>query len=160
MALVMMQSVAQLDASRSQFFNAGMNDDARTNYFNLTRSLNESNAVERAYKGVAAAMYAAVLYNPVDKLSYFDQGKALLESAVQMDKWNPEIRFLRYCVQVNAPMMLGYSDNLEEDGNVVLDALESGRSNHYDSFWKNAITFMTNSDELTSSQEQRIAKYK
>lgn len=153
-------SLAQLDASRAQYFNAGMNDDARTNYYNLTRSLNESIAIERAYKGVASAMYAAVLYNPADKLSHFDQGKTWLESAIEMDKWNPEIRFLRFCVQANAPFMLGYDDNLEDDANIILQGLESGRCNRYDYYWKNAVTFMINSDELSSSQEQRIAAFK
>lgn len=50
-----------------------------------------------------------------DKLSDFKAGGRKLEAAIQADSTNAEYRFLRLCIQENAPHFLGYHSDLDRD---------------------------------------------
>lgn len=67
------------------------------------------------YFGLATMMQAKVYSNPFTKLSYFNQGKKILESAIEESPQNMELRFLRYVVQVKVPAILFYTQWIDED---------------------------------------------
>lgn len=50
-----------------------------------------------------------------DKLGDFKSGSRKLEAAIQADSTNVEYRFLRLCIQENAPRFLGYHSDLDRD---------------------------------------------
>src|SRR5690606_31497226 len=54
------------------------------------------------------------------KLSYFNKGKKMLESAIAANKESVELRFLRFMVQANAPIFLNYTANIETDKAFIL----------------------------------------
>lgn len=58
-----------------------------------------------------------------NKLSTFIEGRKILERAILAQPANPEYRFLRIMIQENAPGILGYSDNLNEDAKLVNEGL-------------------------------------
>lgn len=58
-------------------------------------------------------------FNPIKKISYFSHGKKMLESAVERDPTNLEIRLMRLIAQENIPRILGYHQHIEEDRNFV-----------------------------------------
>lgn len=88
---------------------------ART-FYKSTREIGEqSPAILLGYKGMSELMMCNHLGNPLQKLAYFKKGKALLEKAIRQDANNAELRFMRFCVQKNAPALLNYSNKLEED---------------------------------------------
>lgn len=68
-----------------------------------------------ALSGIGNFFQAKHSYNPVSKLSYFNRGKKMLQTAVKQDPNNLEIRFLRYISQKKIPKILGYHDHIEED---------------------------------------------
>lgn len=72
------------------------------------------------YKGMAHLIQAKFSYNPYTKLASFSKGKEMLEKAIVSDPKNIEIRFLRFCVQTNAPFFLGYSNNINSDKAMIL----------------------------------------
>ncbi len=72
------------------------------------------------YAGMAWMIKANHAYNPYNKLSYFLKGKALLDDAITADPKEVELRFLRFCVQTNAPAFLGYSGKIAEDKKVIV----------------------------------------
>lgn len=72
------------------------------------------------YTGMSYMIKANHSYNPYNKLSFFMKGKDLLDNAITSDAQNVELRFLRYCVQTNAPGFLGYSGKIAEDKKVIL----------------------------------------
>lgn len=72
------------------------------------------------YTGMSYMIKANHAFNPYYKLSYFIKGKDLLDKAIVSDPVNVELRFLRYCVQTNAPGFLGYSGKISEDKKVIL----------------------------------------
>lgn len=54
-------------------------------------------------------------FNPLKKISYFNQGKKLLENAVRSEPDNVEIRVMRLLTQENIPNILGYHQHIKED---------------------------------------------
>ena len=75
----------------------------------------ESKPILLCYKGMACMLKVRYSLNPYSKYTQFQKGVTLLEDAVQKDVNNAEIRFMRYCVETNAPFFLGYNDDIESD---------------------------------------------
>ena len=148
----------QVEQYRDLYFSA-RGDEGIKAYYNAVSSVQETNALVTAYKGVGIAMYAEIAKEVSSKLDYFNKGKALIEKAIQKDFYNPEIRFLRYSVQSEVPWVVGYSSNLEEDAKIILNALKQNKVDRSSSFWKKAILFMIKSDELSSELENELKKY-
>lgn len=73
-----------------------------------------------AYKGTLLIKMSRYLNAPKDKLTSFNRGKALLESAITAYPDNIEYRFLRLTIQENCPKMLNYNQNIEEDSQLVV----------------------------------------
>src|SRR5690554_4220546 len=94
----------------------------------LIASLNmdvETNPLLFGYKGSATMMMAQHVSNSFNKLSHFHKGKNMLENAINADRENMELRFLRFAAQTNAPAMLGYRGDIEEDKKLILDGLSA-----------------------------------
>lgn len=143
---------------RTSYFSS-QTTQGKNNFYQLVQKADENDAVQLAYKGVAIAMYAELVDGPYDKLSYFNQGKALLEKAISKAPQNAEIRFLRFSVQDNVPWIVNYSDQLEEDAAFLLGAIRSNKVNAKEDFWKKAIQFMLLSDDINNSQKAELKKY-
>jgi hypothetical protein len=152
-------SKADVAQMRNLFF-AASNTEGIKEFYTQAQLVNESDNVLKAYKGVATAMYAGIASSVSEKLDYFSKGKALLEAAVTADWYNAEIRFLRFSVQSEVPFFVGYSDKLKDDSLIVLNALKAKSVDSSLEFWKKAIQFMINSDELSSDMESELKKMK
>ena len=62
--------------------------------------------------------------NPVKKWRYFYKGKDMLENAINKYPNNLELRFLRYCVQLNVPDFLAYKSHLESDKEIITNQID------------------------------------
>lgn len=71
--------------------------------------------VFQAYLGAYRAVWANHVFNPFGKLETFNKGKRLIEAAVAEERDNPEIRYVRFVIQSNAPAMLNYRAAINED---------------------------------------------
>ena len=85
----------------------------------------KNNALLSGYKGSATMMMAKYVFNPFSKMSYFNKGKHILEKAINVEKNNVELRFLRYCVQRNIPFFLGYKTDIAADKEFILASVKS-----------------------------------
>lgn len=148
----------QVDKYRQLYFAAGADIGIQT-FYDFTKTADEKIPLNKAYKGVAIAMYAELANEVSKKFEYFNKGKELIEDAVKKDASNPEIRFLRFSVQAEVPWIVGYSSNLKEDADIVVNALQKGSINAKDDFWRKAITFMLKSGELNTVNETKLKKY-
>lgn len=70
---------------------------------------------KEAYKGTLLMTKAGLVSGPRQKLSLFKEGAQKLEAEIKKDPENPEYRFLRIIIQENAPGILGYKDNINDD---------------------------------------------
>jgi len=73
------------------------------------------NPLVMAYVGVSETMLAENAFWPGEKWNYFNSGKEKIEKAIDQNKDNPELRYLRLLVQLNAPSFLSYDESVEKD---------------------------------------------
>ncbi len=95
-------------------FHQGMTSEAE-----LVKILNVTEYSDRdlllAYQGIAQTMMANHVFWPVTKFNHFSEGRHKIEAAIKSAPNNPELRYIRLMVQLNAPSFLGYSHNIQED---------------------------------------------
>lgn len=70
-------------------------------------------------------LMAKHVINPFSKLSYFKKGRIMLEKAINTDKNNVELRFLRYTIQTSVPAFLNYSQDKKQDKEFLISSLVS-----------------------------------
>lgn len=102
------------------------------------------------YRGMSYMIMANYTWNPYNKLSFFNKGKALLDEAIRKDPANMELRFLRFGVQTNAPGFLGYSGMIAEDKAVIINGYPQSK----DGDLKNRIkNYLINSKYCSASDK-------
>ena len=93
--------------------NSKVNTDKLVEY--LKHITFNSSTVYKGYKGMSFLLISKHSWNPIDKLSFFKLGVLWLESSIENDLCNIELRFLRLSVQNNVPSFLNYNNYIEED---------------------------------------------
>lgn len=77
----------------------------------------------------------------------------MLEEAINADQENMELRFLRFAAQTNAPAMLGYRGEIEEDKKVILGRLPISNDRELK---KLVIGYLLNSDYLSLTEKEKL----
>lgn len=113
----------------------------------------DSDPLLLCYKGMAHLIQANFSFNPYNKLSFFTKGKEMLERAVNSDPENIEIRFMRFCVQTNAPFFLGYSNDVDSDKKFILNSLDKISDKDLKS---KIIIYMLDTDHCTQTEKSKI----
>jgi hypothetical protein len=113
----------------------------------------EQNAFTIGYTGAAKMMMAKHAFNPFTKISNFNTGKRLLNTAIKKEKGNTELIFLRYANQVSAPSFLGYDDNIEDDKQQLFRDLASRQVDEH--LAKTVIAFLQQ-QKLTPTEKQQL----
>lgn len=89
------------------------------NLVSIDKELNTVDKVgdknKTAYEGALRMKRAGLLKGAGNKLKEFKAGREKLENAISANGNSAEYRFLRIMIQENAPKILGYNDELEED---------------------------------------------
>ena len=136
---------------RKLYYEASDKKDSAEKFLQVMENLDvNTNPLILCYKGMAYLIQAKYSYNPYTKLASFGKGKDMLEKAIVSDPKNVEIRFMRFCVQTNAPFFLGYSNNINSDKLAIM----KGWSALIDLDLKEKIKkYMLNSDSCTSSEK-------
>jgi hypothetical protein len=81
---------------------------------------NSEEKFKDAFEGALMMKKAALLKGAANKLKEFNTGKKKLEDVLQKNKNVAELRFLRLIIQENAPKILGYHKDLEEDQQYIV----------------------------------------
>lgn len=106
---------------RNLYYKASADKDEADKFYDYLKtppSINSS--LLSGYSGMSYMIKANYSWNPYNKLNFFLKGKDLLDNAITKDPANAELRFLRYCVQTNAPGFLSYSGKIKEDKVIIL----------------------------------------
>lgn len=75
----------------------------------------KNNPLLYGYKACATMVMARHSANPFSKFSHFKKGSKMLANAIEADPNNPELRYLRFTAQMNAPAFLDYKTHLAVD---------------------------------------------
>ncbi len=90
-------------------------------FYKLTqRALQNKGAIFKGYHGAALALKASFAWNPFNKLSYFNKGRKMIDTAIKSEPDNIELRMIRLSIQSNAPRIVGYYKNIQEDKEYIL----------------------------------------
>ncbi|HLU86785.1 MAG TPA: hypothetical protein VKZ44_03450 [Taishania sp.] len=128
-----------LSFSKAEFFKAMESSDAKLIVSIEQKVASSSDSDEkRAYYGAILMKSADFQKTPGEKLKKFKQGKELLESVIASNPNQVEYRFLRLMVQENAPKIVKYDQNIEEDCKLIKSNLSKVSSE-----LKNAISNYT-----------------
>ncbi len=113
----------------------------------------EQSAFVLGYKGATKMVMAKHVFNPFTKLSYFNAGKKMLNTAISKDNENVELVFLRYATQVSAPSILGYNHHIESDKKLILKRLNNNQID--EQLTKTIVSFMKQ-QKLTPEEKQQL----
>ncbi|WP_209402633.1 hypothetical protein [Pseudozobellia sp. WGM2] len=120
-------------------------------YESLTSVAKNDEATLVAYKGAATTMMAKFASGFKDKRTFFNDGRELLEYAVEAQASNVEIRCIRLSVQENAPRILGYHKDIDTDKQFIIDNYSSMKDKAAKDFVKG---FVAQSDSFSEEQKQ------
>lgn len=98
-------------------------------FYKSVKRMESTKPIFIGFKAMSELVLCKHVFSPISKLSHFNSGKGLLEMAISIDKNNVELRFYRYCTQLNVPGILNYSSNLKEDKQMLFEFLESQAKN-------------------------------
>lgn len=142
-----------MEKIREYYDQAPRSEEATQSLIRLVEGHTESSAVLLAYQASATMMMANHVGNPFKKISYFREGKKLLEQAVEREPSNVEVRFLRFAAQSEIPGFLGYKDNLKEDKQLILQQIARLQDKHLQEL---IVTYMMRSDDLTQQEKEQL----
>ena len=89
----------------------------------------DSNSILSAYRGAVLTLEAHFEKNKMEKLRLFKEGKRLIDNAIENNVSNIEMRMIRLGVQENAPKILGYHKEIEQDKEFILRNYQATTSN-------------------------------
>ncbi|MEO6820106.1 MAG: hypothetical protein ABI266_06750 [Ginsengibacter sp.] len=141
---------------RSLYAQTEKQENACKELIDILGPYNETNnPLFLGYKSSATMMMAKYVSNPFSKLSYFNRGKKMLEKAVNADKYNIELRSLRFLVQSNVPSFLGYNDDIDVDKTFIISNAHLVQDPELK---KNIVYFMNRWGKLTPNQKNILNK--
>ena len=117
-----LRSVEEL---RSEFHASVLDESKIPQFYATISEVSEPTALEIAYLGAAEAMMAKVKWSPLDKLKHLKLFESYLAQAIKEDMDNLEIRFLRFSIQYHIPKWLGFSGNMGEDKQKMVQGIAS-----------------------------------
>jgi len=104
-----------------------------------------------AFRGAVTTLKAKFATGFKDKKNFFKEGAELLEFAVASEPKNIEIRCLRLGVQENAPRIVGYKKNIDEDKQFIVDHYKANTDKDVRKFIKGYVLL---SEAFTDAEKQ------
>ena len=153
----------QIDSLRNLLYAGIEREAALDSLENLIQKLQQQNDLKSdplliAYEGVCTSVEAKYDFWPWDKLGAVKDGLKQLDSAVNLDSTNIEIRFLRFAVLHNIPSILGYSTEAQYDAE-FLYALIMNSKNQKDKYLIEKVAeYLINSERLDNNKNKILGK--
>ncbi|MBD2767670.1 hypothetical protein IC235_07170 [Hymenobacter sp. BT664] len=143
-------------ALRRHYEQAATDKAAGEKFYNLLADYKERDALVLGYKAASEAIRArdASMFN---KLTYVQNAAHTFEEAVGLDPQNPEIRFLRFSVESNLPSFLGLSKHVEEDKELLVNAVLNHPKSGLDAeAFRTVRTFLIGRGHVSDEQAQHL----
>ena len=110
-------------------------DDVRKNILSINSLEQVDNFIEllqddlsiesKGYLASMNFMKSHYTSSPFKKLKYFNIGKKSLDSLIDLNPNNIEIRYLRFMMQKKIPSFLGYNKHMDDDFNFIINGIEN-----------------------------------
>lgn len=153
--ILFLSSSNDLKLMRNEFNQINKSEEAVVKLKQLSTTTKEvSDALKLAYYAAAEMTSAKYKLNPASKISAFNSGKKILETAIAKDANNIEIRYIRFTIQSNAPSILGYNKNTTDDKNFIFKNLQGIKKTDIELFANISAYFLT--QVKLTEQEKKI----
>ena len=151
--LPILQQEPSMEQVREYYDQAPRSREATENLISLVEDHVDTSAVLLAYQASATMMMANHVGSPFKKISYFREGKRMLERAVERNPSNVEVRFLRFAAQSEIPGFLGYKDDLEEDKQLILTSVAGLQDRQLKEL---VVTYLMQADYLSQDEKEQL----
>jgi hypothetical protein len=139
---------------RSMYIKATEDEKTCKELIALLKPFNEvNNPLFSGYKAGATMIMARHSINPITKLSWFNKGKRMLETAIKADNKNVELRCLRFGIQSNIPSFLGYKHDIPDDKKFILQSYPYVKD---PVLRANIVNFLTKWGDLSLAEKQQL----
>ena len=136
------------------------NEALTDSLFRKLNRLPNKTALTVAYAGTLEALKAKHTWNPYNKIKYVKGSLKTMQKAVNMDKENLEIRFMRFSIEHFTPGFLGLSKNLNTDRKEIVKHYQNRNFGVADdALIKNVARFMIDSKRCTAEEIKTLQKY-
>lgn len=143
-----------LSEARLLYQKAAKERSAAEELLDRLEHVNKEKPILLAYKAGVTMMMAKYTFLPFGKLKRFNEGKKLLQQAINAGPEEVEIRFLRFSLQSETPGFLGYKDNMESDKDFLLSKFPSLQDAELKALM---LPFLLNSDYLTEDEKNSLS---
>lgn len=110
----------QSESVMKDVYKALSSDDAASIQLQIDNLKNTHTNISYAYEGALLMRKAGISrLSPKQKLALFKSGRSKLETVISKEPSNVEFRFLRYIIQENAPWIVNYHSNKDEDAEMI-----------------------------------------
>lgn len=128
-------------------------------FANLNKLPNKT-ALITGYTGTLEALKAKHSWNPYNKIKYVSQSLKTIQKAIDMDKENLEIRFMRFSIEFYTPSFLGFSKDLVQDKKEIVKHYQNENFGLADrELVKNVAKFMIDSKKCSSAEVKILTKH-
>ena len=133
----------------------GSKENTITLYNKLQSVTAKDGNVLTAYKGASISMKARFEKGAKTKSKVFKEGITLVEMAIKNEPNNIEIRFVRLTIQQNAPKILKYKKNIDEDKEFILSNYNKITSSKLKKYLSD---YILNSNHFTEEEKNVISQ--
>lgn len=147
-----------IELARKEFKNAVYNDKLTNQLCQVLISSKQQDALTQAYIAYFTALKAKHVSNPYAKIEYVRNFDRTIKKAIELAPDNLEIRFLRFSVQDNIPLYLGFSKELDIDKKIIVQQLQKNITGISGAFKQDMKTVLLNSKSLSVSEKKLIEK--
>lgn len=144
---------------RDVFYQTPGSKQVAKQFYEQMKPVSDSIPLLFGYKGMADLMVCYHAFNPVTKLKYFYKGIHKLDKAIEDDKANVELRYLRFSVQCNVPPIVNYRANIDEDKSAIIGYLVKSSSKKADEDLFNRMKeFMSTNKKCSKEEKEKLKK--
>lgn len=147
-----------LSSIRKAFHEAVLDQSKVISFLESIELVSNSSPVMKAYHASAEALLAQLEWNPYNKYRQIQKFSEMMDEAVIAEPENLEIRFLRLSVEFHVPKVLGFSNHMMEDKQVIMSKLMLSNELPYDSRFTKYIMYFMIETELYGQQEIALIK--
>ncbi|QIL39985.1 hypothetical protein G7074_12350 [Pedobacter sp. HDW13] len=128
--------------------------------FKRLNKLPNKTALVTGYTGTLEALKAKHSWNPYNKIKFVSRSLKTMKKAIDMDKEDMEIRFMRFSIEFYTPSFLGFSKDLAEDKKEIVKHYQNGNFGLADEeLVRNVAKFMIDSKRCTDTEIKIFKKH-
>ncbi|GAA4211251.1 hypothetical protein GCM10022289_40000 [Pedobacter jeongneungensis] len=153
-------STQEIAVLKTNMVKAVENAKLTDSLFTKLNKLPNKTALITGYTGTLEALKAKHSWNPYNKIKYVSQSLKTMQKAIDMDKENMEIRFMRFSIEFYTPAFLGFSKDLATDKKEIIKHYQNENFGLADDeLVKNVARFMIDSKKCTPADIKILKKH-